>query len=562
MSDPDDISAQLSLLRDRYSRQLGEKLDALEAMVSRSAESATHVVLTEIHAELHKMVGSGGTFGFNELSRQARLLERSVAGWLDSAQTVSAGEWEVWKARIQALRCAVEVDLQTSPLPASLSNQFPTRGERPRVALIEDDGELATELCLGLRQFGYDVVHFAGFEAGAAELRASPPDVLVADLMFPGQLPSLGTQGIASLFTDLGRSLPTIVLTSRTDPPAKLEAARVGADVFLAKPVDAPTLAAQIEQILAEQDHQPWRVLIIDDDESLAEHYRLTLEANGMLAEKVCRPHEALEVMKTLNPDMVLLDLYMPECSGAELARVIRYNPEWQGLPIVFLSAEQDLDHQIAALGSGADDFMTKPISDVQLVAAVKVRAKRSRRLSDLMNRDGLTGLLKHASIKERLSQETDRSRRQHKPLATVMVDIDHFKRVNDTWGHPVGDQVIKTLGHMLRQRLRRQDSVGRYGGEEFVAVLPECTAEDARLLLEKIRQSFADVVFKHDGRDFHVTISSGIAQSDMAADAQGLLAAADGALYVAKRGGRNQVRVAVVPAAGTGENAPAAAQS
>jgi diguanylate cyclase (GGDEF)-like protein len=161
------------------------------------------------------------------------------------------------------------------------------------------------------------------------------------------------------------------------------------------------------------------------------------------------------------------------------------------------------------------------------------------------MSQDSLTGLLKHASIKDRLAQEMERARRQGKVMSAVMLDIDFFKKVNDNWGHPVGDQVIKTLGHLLRQRLRSQDSVGRYGGEEFVAVLPECGPEAALQLVDDIRQRFGAVKFNSQGQEFSVTLSAGIAASEHFHTPADLLAAADAALYEAKHGGRNQVRLA-----------------
>ena len=198
---------------------------------------------------------------------------------------------------------------------------------------------------------------------------------------------------------------------------------------------------------------------------------------------------------------------------------------------------------QLSAMASGADDFLTKPISSERLVGLVRARAKRARKLNDLMSQDSLTGLLKHASIKDRLAQEVDRAQRQNRPLSVAMIDIDFFKKVNDSYGHPVGDQVIKTLGHLLRQRLRRQDSVGRYGGEEFAAVMPDCTTEDAVRLLDDIRQRFSEVRFIHQGQSFGVTLSAGVASINPGTDAANLLAQADAALYGAKHGGRNQVQ-------------------
>lgn len=223
---------------------------------------------------------------------------------------------------------------------------------------------------------------------------------------------------------------------------------------------------------------------------------------------------------------------------------MIRQYDEWVALPIVYLSAETDLDEQIRALGRGADDFLTKPISDAQLVAAVKVRAARSRQLGDLMSKDSLTGLLKHARIKEEVENELQRARRHDKPVCVVMTDIDHFKKVNDTYGHAAGDRVIKALAQLLKQRLRKTDAIGRYGGEEFAIVLPECAPDSAKATMDDIRQRFAALRFIQGEQEFSVTLSAGIASSE-AGDSPGqLLVAADEALYQAKHGGRNQVRL------------------
>jgi len=551
MAETTEIAAQLAALRERYRLQLGDTLQALGQRVAGQGADIGMAVLKEIQSSLHKLAGSGGTFGFVKLSEKARQLEIMANEWTNAGTPPADGAWRVWKTDLLGL----PQTLDTPPAQVLQTQATLGGGKRPdgtvRLVLIEDDLELGASLTQGLGQFGYDAVHFSSFAAAEADIVANPPNALLVDVMLPNQTPADGTVAAGELFKRLGYRLPTLVLTGRSDFAAKLGAARAHASAFLVKPVDIPTLAERVESVLASGKEAPFRVLIVDDDEVLAEHYRLTLAAAGMLAERVSSPAMVLDAMTKLNPDIILLDLYMPECSGAELARAVRYDAAWQGLPIVYLSAESDLDLQIEALASGADDFLTKPISDKQLVATVRVRAQRARKITALMSQDSLTGLLKHSSIKERLAQEVDRARRQGKPLAAVMIDIDHFKLVNDRWGHPMGDQVIKTLGQILRQRSRRQDSIGRYGGEEFAAVLPECTAQDAKRLMEDIRQGFANVRFAHSGGSFSVTLSAGVACSDDFEAGTSLLSAADQALYVAKHNGRNQVRIAVPPEAG-----------
>jgi diguanylate cyclase (GGDEF)-like protein len=241
---------------------------------------------------------------------------------------------------------------------------------------------------------------------------------------------------------------------------------------------------------------------------------------------------------------VVLLDVSMPGCSGPELAQIIRMNDDWLRVPIIYLSAETDVSKQMNALIKAGDDFITKPISDNALVAAVFSRAQRARILSNALSRDSLTGLLKHADIKEQAAVELERAQRSGKPASVAMLDIDFFKKVNDSYGHAAGDNVIRALANLLRQRLRRVDSLGRYGGEEFLVVLPDCSAEQAHKILDEIRQRFAELKFIASGSEFSVTLSAGIASTETTStDASDLLDKADQALYAAKHSGRNRVQ-------------------
>jgi diguanylate cyclase (GGDEF)-like protein len=546
MTDTTGFVARLAVLREHYVKQTEAVLDAWGRLVSgHAAEVDQRKILSELHAGLHKLAGSGGTFGFPELSRRAGLLEVRAKNWLNDPALPESAQWETWKTDLSALRQTLG-DFSASEDRAAkekLGQAFKSQS-RVRVVLVDDDQALLAELTKGLSQFGYEIKSYSHFAEAEIAILDDPPDMLVIDIMLFGQTPDNGTEAAIMLFARLGYSLPTIFITSRVDFSARLAAAKAGGSAFLIKPVDVSTLAGRIEMLHQEQEFELYRVLIVDDDEILAEHYKLTLIAAGMLAEKVCQPKEVLTAMQNLHPDVLLIDLYMPSCTGAQLARAIRYEEAWLSIPIVYLSAEDELDEQIKALDmGGGDDFLIKPISARKLEAVVRTRAARARKINELMSKDSLTGLLKHSSIKERIEQEVERARRHGKMMAMAMMDLDHFKRVNDTWGHPMGDQVIKTLAHLLRQRLRRQDSIGRYGGEEFAVVLPDCDASDALRLLEDVRLRFGEIVFVHEGQSFTVTLSAGVADSGQCLDAKGLLAAADAALYAAKNGGRNQVR-------------------
>jgi len=293
------------------------------------------------------------------------------------------------------------------------------------------------------------------------------------------------------------------------------------------------------------QLNEPYRVLIIDDDVDLAARYSLVLRNSQMLVQTLTDPGELFEVMRTFNPEILLLDVNMPELSGPELAQIIRLNDDWLRVTIIYLSAETDVNRQMAALLKAGDDFITKPISDNALIAAVFSHAQRARSLSTALSRDSLTGLLKHADIKEHVALEVERSLRSGNPASVVMLDLDHFKQVNDQYGHAAGDNVIRSLANLMHQRLRRIDSLGRYGGEEFVAVLPNCTAEQAWQIFDEIRQRFAELRFHAGEQTFNVTLSAGISATDGHASASTLLEHADQALYAAKHKGRNRIEIA-----------------
>jgi diguanylate cyclase (GGDEF)-like protein len=233
----------------------------------------------------------------------------------------------------------------------------------------------------------------------------------------------------------------------------------------------------------------------------------------------------------------------MPQCSGIELAQVIRQQDPFVSIPIVFLSAEDDTDKQLIAMSGGGDDFLTKPISAHHLISAVIARAIRSRTLRSEMIEDSLTGLLNHTRILEQLDLEIVRSKRNASPLSFAMIDIDHFKTINDSHGHPVGDRVIKGLARLLKQRLRKMDSIGRYGGEEFAIIFPQTEGKELLNKLEEIRRGFSKLLHRSADPliEFSATFSIGLAQlTDTINTVDKMVQAADKALYMAKEQGRN----------------------
>ncbi len=334
---------------------------------------------------------------------------------------------------------------------------------------------------------------------------------------------------------DLCRNLSDqhkIILISDNDKfDFRLTAARAGVHAVLCSALGAVDLGGWLTDF-DNMDHDAYRIMIIDDDEMLSQAYALSLRCAGMIVEVVNNPANTMRSINHFNPDLVLMDLHMPGVSGVELAQIVRQFRRNLSLPIIFLSAEQDEETQKHARRIGGDDFISKPVELDKLAELVEIRADRARALRQVMEKDSLTGLLNHARFKDRLNLELARAERTKSPLSVVMLDLDNFKTVNDTFGHQAGDEVIQTLAHSLRGALRRTDIISRYGGEEFAVILLDTPVASAYTVMDKIRAAFGDITFEADALEFEVTLSAGIATYVVGTTPDELVKQADAALY------------------------------
>jgi diguanylate cyclase (GGDEF)-like protein len=321
----------------------------------------------------------------------------------------------------------------------------------------------------------------------------------------------------------------------------KLQCLRLGGISSL-ESLAPQAIITQLESLVNLVPEQPFRILIVDDSKSQALFAEKALNVAGMITEKVIDPMDVWNVLESFQPEMILMDMYMPGCSGVELAKVIRQDKHYINIPIIYLSGEEDKERQLAAMSEGGEDFLTKPVDPRHLLSTIRTRGARARELNQLIARDSLTGLFNHTHILKALDEQLKVARRNNTSLCFVMVDIDHFKQVNDNYGHPIGDDVIKSLALFLSQRLRKTDFIGRYGGEEFAMVLPDVSLKDAEKIMNEIRNNFSHLL--HGGlAAISATFSCGIALN-RGQNSSELIALADQAMYLAKRDGRNCVKV------------------
>ncbi|QXH36371.1 diguanylate cyclase [Pseudomonas muyukensis] len=417
---------------------------------------------------------------------------------------------------------------------------------RKPVYIVLQDHERAERLAQQLEFFGLSVQALCSAEAFQASMSERLPSAIVMDVDFTGA--GLGLHLAAQAQQGLELHIPLLFFSlHETDTPTRLAAVRAGGQEFLTGTLDASSLLEKLELLTSATQYEPFRVLVIDDSRAQALHTERLLNSAGIITRTLTEPIRTMSELADFQPDLIILDMYMPACTGTELAKVIRHNDRYVSVPIIYLSAEDDLDKQLDAMSEGGDDFLTKPIRARHLITTVRNRAARARNLKARMVRDSLTGLYNHTHILQLLEDCSFRARREAQPLSFAMLDIDHFKKINDRHGHPMGDRVIKSLALFLKQRLRKTDFIGRYGGEEFAIVMPNTGLVAAHKVLDEIRRRFAEIHYPAQPHDLQCTFSAGVVQLDDALDALSMASAADEALYRAKHAGRNCV-VSVEP--------------
>jgi diguanylate cyclase (GGDEF)-like protein len=285
------------------------------------------------------------------------------------------------------------------------------------------------------------------------------------------------------------------------------------------------------------------KVLLIDDAEPIHDLLRYHLADEPLEVLSALDAASGLRMARELAPDIILLDVEMPDADGFETIRRLKADTTTIDIPVVFVTGVSSTDDKIRGLDLGASDYVTKPFEPAELRARVRATL-RTRRLLELLARkamiDGLTGLWNRGYFEQHLDTEVARARRAGKAVACIMADLDHFKSINDRYGHPAGDAVIAQVAQILVDGCREQDIVCRYGGEEFAVILPMTGEAEAQAIAERLRLAIASHQGRYNGLRIDVTCSFGVA--DIHQIPPSLVELADQALYAAKQSGRNKV--------------------
>lgn len=295
-------------------------------------------------------------------------------------------------------------------------------------------------------------------------------------------------------------------------------------------------------------------LLVVDDDKDNVTLVSRTLEHVGFRVESASSGEEALEKLKKISPDLVLLDVNMPGMGGMETLKALRSREFYTW--VIFVSARNDTEDIIRGLDAGADDYLCKPFDPLELLARVRAQlrikdvtdrlAAANAKLLALVDIDDLTGLYNMRSIYQKLETELNRAKRNNRAVAVIMMDMDEFKRVNDTHDHLFGSFVLAEVGKIIQATIRGVDFAARYGGDEFLVALSETSVDGATLFAERLRKAISAYNFVKDGNSMNLTASFGVAviqPTIQAIDAKSLVRFADHSLYEAKRSGKNCVK-------------------
>jgi diguanylate cyclase (GGDEF)-like protein len=512
----------------------------LDALAANSADSASFL---ELRRRFHAFAGAGTSYGLPDVTALGLRGERACAALIRQGSAPGPEDLERWREIVEGLRAVFATAREgTSETPRAPATPAPHGPDS--ILIVDDDEHVRHSLTRLLEVEGMKARAVRTKAEAVRALEEELPRGVITDIRLPDASGYDVVEHIRGLALPEAESLPILILSPLSPFLDKVEAIHCGADGYFEKPVDWEALMRRLQHLLERNRPESARILSVEDDPHQSAFVSAVLKSAGYDV-RVCDDPTKFEAdLVAFKPDLVLMDIMLPGITGYDLVRYLRQDERHAALPVIFLTTDGQLQARIETAKVGGDDHLLKPVPPPLLLSAVAARLERSRFLKGLLDRDGLTRLLTHTAFLERARAALAlKQRHEAKLSAWVMIDLDHFKAINDKYGHPVGDRVLSALSALMRRRLRQADTIGRYGGEEFAVLIEDLPEADTARLISRLLEEFA--ALEHQvtgGGSFHCTFSAGVAMLETGMDLDGWKKASDDALYQAKAAGRRRV--------------------
>lgn len=543
-----DFETMFLALVSKYARVLPEKLTLLaQAIEKAKAEPDSKESLEEVRGQAHKVKGTGGSLGFRKVGEHMAFIENSAVAMADKSQDERDLMWAEIDRRLVEAQIDGEAEAREVMEVVQGKEDVATIGEQQtamaRIMVVdEDEGFLEIVEDLGKERL-VEIIKATTQVEALDKAAVYPLDAALINIL--PETPDEGFQLARDLRALPGYdNLPLAFISGDALTKDRVEGAHAGASLYLDKPFESDSLEKAVHHLVAIRQGGRPRVLVCDDDEFFGNTVALVLRNEGMIVRTLTDPNIILDVMQEFPPDMLLLDVMMPGITGFEVCRMLRLIPRWQDLPIIFLTGQTGVEARVEAFRCGGDDYLPKPVVNEELLTRVKVRLDRAKMLRERSDKDTITGLLLRRAFSEQLSAILAESQRVKTNFSICLLDVDHFKKVNDTHGHLAGDNVLAGLGQLLSRRFRVDDLRGRWGGEEFILAFRREKKEIIHKAVTRALEEFRETPFFSDeGQEFHCSFSGGLATfPDDGESIFDLVQASDKRLYIAKKQGRNRI--------------------
>ena len=486
---PDDRGSGLPVEKDVFVQQLPKRIAAIEDIWARLTSSSwDHLQLEALYERIREISENSKAFSLFQLNESVFSLEVYLSSFIGSDISPGTAQIDSITGLLRALKTAANLTAADQQAPVANSSAV-------SVFILGDKDGLMAELAGALQDLECELQYFSDTDSLLNQLQIQPPKLIVADTAALPHMPPLSAE-LVRLQSHMSVKIPLIFISNSTALQLRVDAIRAGGDGYFVTPLDAVAVATQIRDMALPDQQKPYSVLVVEDDPTQADFAASILRKAGMEVLQVTEPVKVIKNLRNFKPDLILMDIYMPEVNGLELTTIIRDHKEFVTIPIVFVSGEQNTDKQLDALSVGGDDFIAKPIRPKHLVGIVETKIRRARQLLSATGQppkhDRVTGLFSRQHFLDHIAKFIDDDTAPT-PAGVILVQPDKLAILREKIGVGGVDHLLSELSTVITQEVRDQDLAARID-EHSVAVLlrrdtQEAMIDQAEQILQRISQ-------------------------------------------------------------------------